>query len=655
MPLRAGETFAGYRIVRLLGSGGMGEVYLAEHPRLPRRDALKVLPADVSADPEYRARFEREADLASKLWHPHIVSVHDRGEHDGQLWISMDYVDGLDAARLLASRFPAGMPSDQVVGIVTAVASALDYAHKRGLLHRDVKPANIMLTHLDDDDDEQRILLADFGIARSIGDISGLTATNVTVGTVAYAAPEQLMGEDLDGRADQYALAATAYHLLAGALLFPHSNPAVVISRHLTTPPPALADTHAELAALDPTLANALAKRPDDRYPRCLDFARALAEAAATLDIVDPDAATKPAPAARKSGFATQSSRRASRPWLLAAAVAAVLVLVGAIALVWRPWQQPRPTNGVTPPTTSSAPIRSSSPVPTPPPSGTATPQAQRPIFASAPTRLPLTDLQLPNGVAVDTAGNLYVGDIDTSTSSGRVLKLTPGSAMPTTLPFSGLGGPCAVNVDTAGNIYVLDSCSNAGSRLLKLPAGSGSPIELAPTLRAGAKALAIDAAGNVYLVASNRFGAWVYKLAPGSTTPTELPYTGLDSPTAIAVDANNNVYIAGSPGRVVKLAAGSNDPAQLPFTGLSDMPTGIAVDAGGTVYVTDFRFDNGTFTGSSKVFALAPDATSSTELPFPGLGQAEGIAVDDAGVYVLSYGDNPQQHGYALLLRRAG
>src|ERR1700739_4864414 len=156
MPLNDGAIFAGLRIVGLLGCGEMGEVYLAEHPRLPRRDALKVLPSDVSADAEYRARFNREADLASKLWHPHIVSVHDRGEDNGQLWIAMDYVDGLDAARLLASRYPAGMPVDQVLRIVTAVASALDYAHKQGLLHRDVKPANLMLTHLDDDEDEQR-------------------------------------------------------------------------------------------------------------------------------------------------------------------------------------------------------------------------------------------------------------------------------------------------------------------------------------------------------------------------------------------------------------------------------------------------------------------------------------------------------------------
>ena len=146
MPLAAGQTFADYTIVRLLGSGGMGDVYLAEHPRLPRRDALKVLRNDVCADNEYRQRFDREADLAATLWHPHIVGVHDRGDVDGQIWISMDYVDGTDAAELLRDRYPNGMPKEDVLNIITGVAEALDYAHQRGLLHRDVKPANIMLS-----------------------------------------------------------------------------------------------------------------------------------------------------------------------------------------------------------------------------------------------------------------------------------------------------------------------------------------------------------------------------------------------------------------------------------------------------------------------------------------------------------------------------
>ncbi|MDT5326057.1 MAG: serine/threonine protein kinase, bacterial [Mycobacterium sp.] len=184
MPLADATTFAGYTIVRRLGSGGMGEVYLARHPRLPRQDALKVLRSEVSADGEYRERFNREADIAATLWHPHIVGVHDRGEFNRQLWISMDYVEGTDAGRLLRERYPDGMPTAEVAEIITAVADALDYAHQRNLLHRDVKPANVLVARGD-----QRILLADFGIARWADDTSGLTATNMTVGTVSYAAP----------------------------------------------------------------------------------------------------------------------------------------------------------------------------------------------------------------------------------------------------------------------------------------------------------------------------------------------------------------------------------------------------------------------------------------------------------------------------------
>jgi serine/threonine-protein kinase len=329
--------------------------------------------------------------LAAKLWHPHIVGVHDRGEYDGQLWIAMDFVDGTDAARLLADRYPAGMPTGEVAAIVMSVAGALDYAHKRSLLHRDVKPANIMLADLDDES-ERRILLTDFGIARNVDDISGLTTTNMTVGTVAYCAPEQLMGEELDGRADQYALAATAYHLLTGAQLFPHSNPAVVISRHLNTPAPTLADTRAELAALDPILATALAKHPDERYPRCLDFARALAESAApqgkpapaatTISrLAAPSATVTNQPPARAPAVKVQRGR-ASRRWLILAAGTALLLVMGAIAFAWQPWQQPRSTNtatstsppGTTAVSTALPPATSLAPPPPPPAATTLTP-----------------------------------------------------------------------------------------------------------------------------------------------------------------------------------------------------------------------------------------------------------------------------------------
>lgn len=274
MPLADGDVFAGFTIARLLGSGGMGEVYLAQHPRLPRWDALKILPAALTDDADFRQRFNREADLAASMWHPNIVGLHDRGEFDGQLWITMDFVDGTDAARALQEDFPSGMPEHLVLDIVTAVADALDYAHQRNLLHRDVKPANILLTH--PGPDRQRILLADFGIARRTDDIGGLTATNATVGSIAYAAPEQLMAEPLDGRADQYALAATAFHLLTGVPPFEHSNAAAVIGKHLTAPPPLVSQRRPELARLDPVLAKAMSKDPGQRFARCSDIAQAL-------------------------------------------------------------------------------------------------------------------------------------------------------------------------------------------------------------------------------------------------------------------------------------------------------------------------------------------------------------------------------------------
>lgn len=270
MPLAAGQTFAGYTIERLVGAGGMGQVYLARHPRLPRHDALKVLGPAVSADEEYRQRFNLEAELVATLNHPNIVTIYDRGESDGQLWIAMEYVDGPDAGRLLSERYPKGVPPEDLVRIVTAVAEALDFAHSRGVLHRDIKPANILIG-------SDAVMLADFGVARWIGTPNNLTGVDMTVGTVAYAAPEQLKGEDIDGKADQYALAATAYHLLTGTAPFTNTNPAVVISQHLSADPPVL--DRPDLSRFGPVFARALAKNPRDRFDRCGDFAAAMQEA----------------------------------------------------------------------------------------------------------------------------------------------------------------------------------------------------------------------------------------------------------------------------------------------------------------------------------------------------------------------------------------
>lgn len=356
MPLAPGSVFAGFTIVRLLGAGGMGEVYLVEHPRLPRREALKILPSKLTADSEFRQRFIREAELAATMWHPHIVAVHDRGEFDGQLWITMDYVEGTDASVLVRTRYPAGLPQHFAAEIVAGVAEALDRAHERGLLHRDVKPANILLSDSDPESRRRRILLSDFGIARKIDDVSGLTATNMTVGSISYSAPEQLMGATLDGRADQYALAATAFHFLTGKPPFDNSNAAVVISNHLNSAPPTMGGRRPDLAALDSVISKGMAKNPDDRYATCSDFAQALAEIVEAQPRTDHatmvgPASTKlpagqqvtafsapavgpPTPSAESDAVVPAKPGRRRRAWVIAAAAAIVVAVGVAVGVV---------------------------------------------------------------------------------------------------------------------------------------------------------------------------------------------------------------------------------------------------------------------------------------------------------------------------------
>lgn len=349
MPLEAGQVFAGYTILRVLGHGGMGSVYLAAHPRLPREDALKVLPANFTADPEYRGRFLREADLAAGLSHPSIVGVHDRGEFEGQFWITMEYVAGTDASRLLRSKYPGGIPLEEVVPIITAVGSALDYAHHRGLLHRDVKPANILLT--EPDGQAPRVFLADFGIARRIDDAAGLTATNMTVGTAAYAAPEQLKGEPLNGRADQYALACSAFHLLTGSPPFDFSNIAVVITKHITAPPPPISASRPELSYLDPVFATAMTKKPANRFGSCAEFAHFLGQPSSAKMMPypreTPPSFVVPTPAPPKKG---------GHPFRTAALAAVILLLVagGIFAGVKLIIRQDRSTTAATGPLNGS-------------------------------------------------------------------------------------------------------------------------------------------------------------------------------------------------------------------------------------------------------------------------------------------------------------
>ncbi|MGC4990257.1 ADP-ribosylglycohydrolase family protein [Nocardia salmonicida] len=276
--LRRGAVFAGFVIERELGRGGMGAVYAARDRRLPRLTALKLMHRDLFADFEIRARFEREADLVAQLDHPNIITVYDRGIDEERLWISMQFVDGVDASAVPVQQFG----SERIAQIVTQTASALDYAHRQGVLHRDVKPANILLSRTAGVGAgfDERVVLTDFGIAKLLDDTGGLTRTGQFTATIAYASPEQLSSAPLDGRGDQYSLACTVFRLLTGTGPFDAPNPATVMLGHLNAPPPAASTRRATLpTAVDAVLSKAMAKDPAHRFPTCTAFATALAQA----------------------------------------------------------------------------------------------------------------------------------------------------------------------------------------------------------------------------------------------------------------------------------------------------------------------------------------------------------------------------------------
>jgi serine/threonine protein kinase len=275
----AGQTFGPYRLDALLGRGGMGEVYRAFDTVKKRTVALKRLHPHLADDGEFKARFRREAEVAARLTEPHVIPIHDYGEIDGQLFIDMRLVDGVDLRGLLEREGP--LSAIRAVGIVTQIASALAAAHAEGLIHRDVKPPNVLIARARhaSDSDEDYAYLVDFGIAHSAAATS-ITATGATVGTLAYMAPERFLGRPVDHRVDIYALGCVLYESLTGQRAFPGEGAAELMYRHLNTPPPVPSQTRPDLpSSLDRVVAWAMAKNPEERYPSAADFASSARQA----------------------------------------------------------------------------------------------------------------------------------------------------------------------------------------------------------------------------------------------------------------------------------------------------------------------------------------------------------------------------------------
>ncbi|MFD6057686.1 serine/threonine-protein kinase PknD [Rhodococcus wratislaviensis] len=583
-----GTVFAGYVIERVLGRGGMGTVYLAQHPNLPRKIALKLLDASWTNDDYVRSRFESEADHAAHLDHPNIVTVHDRGREGGRLWIAMQYVPGTDARKALGS---GALDVERAVHIVSETGKALDHAHQAGILHRDVKPANILLAP----GDPERVLLTDFGTAKALDETHQLTRTGMLVATLHYAAPEQIEGEKLDHRVDIYALGCTFFHLLTNEPPYPGNTASSVMHGHLNGPIPRPSVVRPGLpAGVDAVVARAMAKDRDERYSTCREFS----DAVRAIGWTDPGPVTRPADLVDPAATTRTSSPAVTRPdtdqgaeptkpttvagrrkrWLLAALLAGVLVVAGVAYIAW--------------------------------------PGAES---ASAQVVLPLTGLQGPAGLAVSGAGDLYIAD----SAAKQVLRVSAGTYEQTVLPFTGLEVPQGVAVSASGDVYVSDLVTNA---VTMLHGGTQVPMPFDGLDQPFGIALGPDATLYVADTLNNR----VMALHDVTAAPVAVPLTVI-GPFAVAVSEHGDLYV-GTPNKVLAWNAATHAQSFLPFTDVQSVG-GVAVDDEGTVYAIDQNHN--------RILRLAAGSDEQEVLPFSGLDQPEGIAVSGRGDVYVADTDN--------------
>jgi serine/threonine protein kinase len=565
---------AGYTVVRELGTGGMGAVYLVRHPRLPRLDALKLLRRELNDDPGYTQRFLQEADVVARLAHRNIVSVLDRGEDDGQLWLTMQYVEGTDAETAL-TRAGGRFAADRAVHVVAEVASALDAAHRQHLVHRDVKPANILLRAGDDGEREQ-VFLTDFGIAKPLDGGAALTRTGMVLATFDYASPEQIESRTLDGRSDQYSLGCVLFKLLTGRVPYPGQSLVAAVHGHLAMPPPRPSDVVPDLPrGLDDVVARAMAKQPEARFASCRELAAA---AAATL-----------AP-----GRAPPVLVRPTEPETV-------------VELAGPPLPPPptRPELRATGPTPGPAPERAPTPVyappappphvPTAPPHGPAAPEP-------APARRgPGRWIWLAVAVAVLVAGGAtwwFVGRGDgTSGGSGASSSASPTTESPAQAAFDALprADPLPAgtlveprSADGAVDLYLVDTGSGSTTlQLTKVPGDDVGPL-ISPDRRSvvyqhdtGAgtelRVVASDGTGDRPLFGSDIGCPKVGRPAWNPVDPTQLALT-------CALGDGSTLRVLALDGTVVR-----------------ELPTGIAV-------VDDLSFSPD---GTRLVFWGAPDGST--------------------------------------------
>ena len=639
-----GTPFGRYRLQQLIGRGGMGEVWRAYDTETERDVALKLLPAQFAHDEEFIGRFRREARVAAGLNNPNVVPIHHFGEIGGTLYVDMQVIAGRDLQALLAA---GPLPAGRAVRIVEQVASALRAAHAAGLVHRDVKPSNVLITA------DDFAYLIDFGLARSSED-DGLTVTGHTVGTFAYMAPERYEGGQVDARTDVYSLACVLYQCLTGQRPFAGSG-AQQMMAHLTVPPPRPSDVMPQLGrGFDEVIARGMAKDVRARYQRIEELAGA---ARAALDSpavaagfqapprgydqsYPPTQPTVPGrggpptqawvrqpqsqpPPPQQAAFVpmpvvVKKSWWRRKPVVIGTALLCVVAIaVTAVVLTTSGGAPPAPALPDGAVTVAGATYLPQEKVNTDGMSSirSLTTNANGTLLGlccaqsmfsiakdKAPKVSPLTlGRGMGPGLAVDDLGNGYL-----ATSDGAVLKLD-GSLKETVLPFPPTFNALAIAVDTAGDVFVRRYSAAYGdpaavNEVLKLPFGAQASVAL-PFGKISGVNMAVAPDGTAYVddPNSNR----ILKLGPDDQRPTPLSLPRQEgsnasvTPRGLAADADGAVYLAaqGVDGNLIyKYAPGEQTAEPLPITGMEwdgGTTVGLAVDAVGNVFAVSQERDN--------------------------------------------------------------
>ncbi|BAX91267.1 serine/threonine-protein kinase PknD [Mycobacterium shigaense] len=583
--------FGRFRLFEKLGQGNMGAVFRAHDTAMGRDVAIKLLQPEFAAEPGFQERFRREAYAAGRLASPNIIPIYETGEIDGRLYLVMPIVNGVDLKEALRRDGP--MSPERAVRIVEQVAAALEAAHRSGLVHRDVKPSNLLMVG------DDFVYLIDFGLVHEAS-AARVTLTNVVPGSPAYMAPERFdAATTADARGDVYSLAVVLFECLTGRVPFSGGGVEGVAAAHRTDEPPRPSSVDPAIpVGFDAVIARGMAKEPVDRYQSATELAAAARAALTEVSAAIPeDHASRDTVPTVPSPPPTPRQGRGRARVLTIAAVAVVVVVAVITSL--------RLTN-------------------------------QFP-FPSAKARgqivLPFSGLNNPKEIAVDAKGDVYVTD----SGNNRLLKLAAGSTSQTVVPLAGLDGPEDIAVDDVGDLAVTEP---ARHRVLQLAAGSTNPTVLGFTDLGEPTGVAIDlrehgprGRQDRAVVVADATHNRVVELLAQSTQETELPFTGLACPSAVAVDGDGALFVIDRDNeRVLKLPWKATVPSVLPF--VVGHPEDVAVDSSGDVYVTESH--------GNRVTKFVTASNSSETLPFNGVNHPQGISVDNAGnVYVVDSGNN--------------